>query len=40
MKKEPVVFLKHVRDSIDEIEFFTKNVSKEKFIEEKLIQKK
>jgi len=38
IKKDPLVFIKHIRDSINEIDSFTKNVSKEKFIEEKLIQ--
>ena len=38
IKKDPVVFIKHIRDSIDEINSFTKNVSKEKFIRDKLIQ--
>src|SRR3989344_5518164 len=37
-EKDPLVFIKHIRDSIDEIESFTKNVSKEKFMKEKLIQ--
>ena len=38
IKKDPLVFIKHIRDSINEIDSFTKNVSKDKFIEEKLIQ--
>jgi len=38
IKKDPLVFIKHVRDSINEIESFIENVSKEKFIGEKLIQ--
>ena len=37
-KKDPLVFIKHIRDSICEIESFTENVSMEKFMEEKLIQ--
>lgn len=37
-KKDPLVFIKHIRDSINDIESFTKNISKEKFMEEKLIQ--
>ncbi len=32
IKKDPLVFIKHIRDSINEIESFTKNVSKEKFM--------
>ena len=36
-KKDPMVFIKHIRDSIYEIESFTKDVSKEKFMDEKLI---
>ena len=38
IKKDPLVFIKHIRDSIDEIESFTENISKEKFAKEKLIQ--
>ena len=37
-KKDSLIFIKHVRDSIEEIMVFTKNVSKKKFVEEKLIQ--
>ena len=32
IKKDPLVFIKHIRDSINEIDSFTKNVSKEKFM--------
>ncbi|MBI4163140.1 MAG: DUF86 domain-containing protein [Candidatus Aenigmarchaeota archaeon] len=35
MKKDPLVFIKHIRDSIKEIENYTKNVSKESFINNK-----
>ena len=38
IKKNPLVFIKHVRDSIEEIVSFTKDISKEKFMNEKLIQ--
>ena len=37
-KKDSLIFIKHIRDSINEIGSFTENVSKKKFIEEKLIQ--
>lgn len=36
--KDPLVFIKHIRDSIIEIESFTENVSKEEFMKNKLIQ--
>jgi uncharacterized protein with HEPN domain len=37
-KKDFLVFVKHIRDSISEIESFTRNVSKEQFMQNKLIQ--
>ena len=37
-KKDLLVFIRHILDAIEEIESFTKNVSKKKFTEEKLIQ--
>jgi len=38
IKKDPLIFIKHIRDSLSEVDSFTKNVSKEKFMREKLIQ--
>ena len=35
MKKEPVVFLKHILDAIIDIEVYTKNLSKQEFMEYK-----
>ena len=36
-EKDPLVFIKHVRDSIEEIESFVEGVSKENFMESKLV---
>ena len=35
MKKDSLVFIKHIRDSIIDIEKFVKNVSKEEFLRNK-----
>ncbi len=37
-KKDSLVFIKHIRDSIYEVESFTENVSEKRFLHEKLIQ--
>jgi len=37
-KKDSLVFIKHIRDSIYEIESFIEAVSKKRFLHEKLIQ--
>jgi|SRR3989344_1830857 len=36
--KDPIVFIKHIRDSILEIDSFVEGVSKEEFIKSRLIQ--
>jgi len=38
MKKDPLIFISHISDSIDNIESFSKDLSKEKFIKNKLRQ--
>ena len=38
MNKDPLVFLKHMRDAIDLIENFTKKYTKDKFLNDKLVQ--
>ncbi|MBU0470234.1 MAG: DUF86 domain-containing protein [Nanoarchaeota archaeon] len=38
MKKDPFVFLKHIRDAIDLVDSFTKNYTKTKFLNDKLVQ--
>ncbi|MFH1209817.1 MAG: DUF86 domain-containing protein [archaeon] len=38
MKKDPLIFISHVSDSINNIESFSKNLSKDKFIKDKLRQ--
>lgn len=38
MIKNPIVFLKHIRDSINNINDFSKGLSKEKFMKDKLRQ--
>ena len=38
MKKDPKIFLKHILESINEIENYTKGVSKDKFIQTRQIQ--
>jgi len=37
-EKDSLVFIKHIRDSICEVESFTKGISIEEFLENKLIQ--
>lgn len=38
MNKDPIVFIKHIRDSITDIERYTKSVSKDKFFKNKMLQ--
>lgn len=38
MKKDPLIFIKHIKESIMNIEDFSKNLSKEEFIKNRLKQ--
>ena len=38
MKKEPVIFIDHILDSIERIESYTKNLTKEKLTKDVKIQ--
>lgn len=38
MIKEPLIFIKHINDSISNVNEFSKNLSKEKFLRDKLRQ--
>jgi len=38
MKKDPLIFLKHIIESIEKIESFSKGISKPKFLKNELVQ--
>jgi|SRR3989338_5642060 len=38
MKKDPLVFLGHIRDAIDLIEKFTRGYTKDNFLQDQLVQ--
>lgn len=38
MKKDPLIFIKHIRDSIEDIERYSKNMSTNKFLKNKMVQ--
>lgn len=38
MKKDPLIFISHIEESINNIENFIKNISEEKFLKDKLRQ--
>ncbi|MEK6900364.1 MAG: DUF86 domain-containing protein [Nanoarchaeota archaeon] len=38
MKKDPLVFIGHIKDAIEHIEKFTKEYTKEKFLLDELVQ--
>ena len=38
MKKDPKIFLYHIIESVEDIESYVKNVSKEKFLRDKKTQ--
>lgn len=38
MKKDPLVFIKHIRDFIDDINSYTKKSSKDIFLDNKMLQ--
>jgi uncharacterized protein with HEPN domain len=38
MKKDPLVFIKHIRDFIDDIESYVRNKTKSQFLKNKMMQ--
>ena len=38
MKKDPLIFIEHIKESIENIELYSKDVSKDKFLKDKKIQ--
>lgn len=38
MNKDPLIFIKHMRDAIELIETFTQNFAAKKFLQDKLVQ--
>ena len=38
MKKDPLIFIMHIRDSIQDIENYTKDISKDSFVKNKMLQ--
>ncbi len=38
MNKDPIVFLKHMRDAMDDLEEYTQSLSQKKFSDSKMVQ--
>ncbi|MBU0459608.1 MAG: DUF86 domain-containing protein [Nanoarchaeota archaeon] len=38
MKKDPLIFIKHIRDFIEDVENYTKNKTKDKFLKNGMMQ--